>query len=331
MYSTCLHCHSSLGSNESIEAFPVGKRLAFDAAKGRLWVVCPSCARWNLTPLEERWEAVEDCERQFRDAAQKVSHGEIGLTHLRSGVRLVRIGAPAPNEMAAWRYGRVLRKRWLTRGLPLAALGVGGGGLQFFTTYSPETSLFPLGIVVTAFLGFTLTHAFRVRGRVLLPDGSVAKLRLQHLGKVILEPNVDEGWRLRYENTRHKATLTGLDATHTLRGLLTVANYNGAVSRDVDSAVHLVHAAGGPRAYIERLAGAANRSGVTELRHFPADIRGALEMALHDDTERRAMEGELDSLHAEWQRAEEIANIADNMFFADANTSDAGTPRGLHQ
>lgn len=39
MYTTCLFCHSSLGTNETIESFPVGRRLAFDAAHGRLWVV----------------------------------------------------------------------------------------------------------------------------------------------------------------------------------------------------------------------------------------------------------------------------------------------------
>lgn len=36
MYSTCLFCKNSLGANEVIEHFPVGRRLAFDAAKGRL-------------------------------------------------------------------------------------------------------------------------------------------------------------------------------------------------------------------------------------------------------------------------------------------------------
>ena len=56
MYSTCLFCHSDLGANEVIEHFPVGRRLAFDEDKGRLWVICRSCERWNLTPLDERWE-----------------------------------------------------------------------------------------------------------------------------------------------------------------------------------------------------------------------------------------------------------------------------------
>ena len=54
MYKTCIFCRKPLGSNEVVEAFPVGRRLAFDATKGRLWVVCGHCERWNLTPLEER-------------------------------------------------------------------------------------------------------------------------------------------------------------------------------------------------------------------------------------------------------------------------------------
>jgi len=64
MYATCLFCHSGLGKNEVVEEFPVGRRLAFDAANGRLWVVCGACGRWNLSPLEERWEAIETCERR---------------------------------------------------------------------------------------------------------------------------------------------------------------------------------------------------------------------------------------------------------------------------
>jgi hypothetical protein len=59
MYSTCIFCNKPLGANESLEAFPVGERLAFDPARGRLWVVCRACERWNLTPLDERWEAIE--------------------------------------------------------------------------------------------------------------------------------------------------------------------------------------------------------------------------------------------------------------------------------
>lgn len=66
MYSTCIFCHSGLGSNTMVEHFSVGHRLAFDAAKGRLWVICGRCERWNLSPLEERWEAIDECERAAR-------------------------------------------------------------------------------------------------------------------------------------------------------------------------------------------------------------------------------------------------------------------------
>jgi len=83
MYSTCTFCHATLGGNEMLEAFPVGRRLAFDAAKGRLWVVCPSCRQWNLSPLDERWEAIEAAERLYRDTKLRAATEQVGLARLR--------------------------------------------------------------------------------------------------------------------------------------------------------------------------------------------------------------------------------------------------------
>src|SRR3954466_3674262 len=111
MYSTCIFCHGELGANEAIEHFPVGRRLAFDAAKGRLWVVCRKCERWNLTPLEERWEAIEECERAFSATRLRVSTDQVGLARLKEGTELVRIGEPQRPEMAAWRYGDQFGRR----------------------------------------------------------------------------------------------------------------------------------------------------------------------------------------------------------------------------
>ena len=111
MYATCLFCNKPLGSNETLESFPVGKRLAFDAAKGRLWVVCPHCERWNLTPLEERWEAIEQAEKLYRDTRLRVATDNIGLAKLRDGTTLVRIGEPLRPEFAAWRYGDQFGRR----------------------------------------------------------------------------------------------------------------------------------------------------------------------------------------------------------------------------
>ena len=58
-----MFCQAHLGANDVVEHFPVGKRLAYDGERGRLWVVCTRCRRWNLTPIEERWEALEECEK----------------------------------------------------------------------------------------------------------------------------------------------------------------------------------------------------------------------------------------------------------------------------
>ena len=53
--------------------------------------MCTKCERWNYTPLEERWEAVEDCERLFRDTRIRVSTDDIGLARHPEGLTLVQI------------------------------------------------------------------------------------------------------------------------------------------------------------------------------------------------------------------------------------------------
>src|SRR5258708_36844406 len=111
MYAPCLFCHTALGTNEVVESFPIGRRLAFDAATGRLWVICRKCERWNLTPIEERWEAVEQCERLFTSTRLRVSSDNIGLSRLREGLELVRIGRPLRPGMAAWGDGGQVGRR----------------------------------------------------------------------------------------------------------------------------------------------------------------------------------------------------------------------------
>src|ERR1044071_4792636 len=111
MYATCLFCNKPLGKNETFETFPVGKRLAFDARRGRLWVVCPHCERWNLTPLEERWEAIEQCERLFRSSRLRASTDNIGLARIGEEMVLIRIGNPLRPEFAYWRYGDQFGRR----------------------------------------------------------------------------------------------------------------------------------------------------------------------------------------------------------------------------
>ena len=58
-------------------------------------------------------------------------------------------------------------------------------------------------------------------------------------------------------------------------------------------------------------------SGETFLDRLPQPVRLALEMAAHEDIERRAMEGELALLEQAWRQAEEIAAISDSMFLPE--------------
>src|SRR5438067_1985178 len=151
MYRTCLFCATSLGANDVVEHFDVGRRLAFDGAKGRLWVVCRKCERWNLTPLEERWEAIEECERAFSGTRLRVSTDHVGLARLKEGTELVRIGEPQRPEMAAWRYGdqfgrRRRRQYALAAGgiLVVGAAAISGTmlGVVGIGALSPATNLF---------------------------------------------------------------------------------------------------------------------------------------------------------------------------------------------
>ena len=50
------------------------------------------------------------------------------------------------------------------------------------------------------------------------------------------------------------------------------------------------------------------------LTRQPAEVRLALEMATHEESERRALEGELKALEIAWKEADEIAAISDSLF-----------------
>jgi hypothetical protein len=339
MYATCLFCHARLGSNEVVEHFPVGRRLAFDAAKGRLWAVCFSCGRWNLSPLEERWEAIETCERLFRASRMRVTTSEIGLARLGEGTELVRIGAPLRPEFAAWRYGtRFTRRRARTQALVAGTvIAASAGAIAFAPLLVPALTFGTLSVL--AFPGFTtlfgavpvvsvlatrdyLQHE-RVVGHLVRKD-RVLTVRAKHVrstelhvrrgdpAPVSLDVPHDTGW----------AHFDGLEAMQAASTLLAGANRFGAPEAQVQQAVGLVEELGDAATFLRAAAslGDARNSRMISLlnlwRHLGAlRLSGteclALEMALHEESERRALEGELALLESAWRDAEAIARIAD--------------------
>jgi hypothetical protein len=329
MYSTCIFCNQPLGANAVLESFSVGRRVAFDAAKGRLWVVCRKCERWNLTPLEERWEAVEEEERLYADTRKRVATEQIGLARLADGTELVRIGAPLRPEFAAWRYGdqfgRRRRRQMLLAGAGVTALG----GLALGGAV--------LGMSIGGF-GWILAQLGRVAvqggdetivARVPTEDGKVLPVRRRHLAESTLAHASDGALaiELRYKNGISR--FEGPEAMRVASIVIPAVNRFGGSRDTVAAAVGEIEQTGGPERYVEQLArrghvltavrgrphryGHKGRIGRTGLYGLTTVDRLALEMALHEEAERRAMQGELAELERAWRDAEEVAAIADDL------------------
>ena len=333
MFSTCLFCHSSLGRNAVIEAFPVGRRLAFDAERGRLWVVCRACDNWNLSPLEERWEAVEACERLYRGTPIRVSSENIGLATLSEGLDLVRVGKPLRPEFAAWRYGPRLHKRRLRNAAAListvatttASMAVGSIagliGIAFTLTGNKALRQHILTPMEHAEANITFD---RVLARVRMPDGHIRALRYSHVARLeILAPAPDASWVLRVAHQDGVSDFSGSNAVLVAGHLLANLNAQGGTRSQIREATGRITEAGDAERYI-RQSGALRETRRRRNTIFWNDDIGmlgltdterlALEIAVHEDAERQAMQGELQSLEGAWRDAEEIAAIADGMF-----------------
>lgn len=338
MYSTCLFCNNSLGGNDTVEEFPVGRRLAFDAGKGRLWVICHHCGRWNLSPLEERWEAIEACERLFRDTFVRVSTGNVGLARLASGVELVRIGKPLRPEFAAWRYGKQFGTR-RKRTYAVAGGGAAGAALAAIAlgpTIVPALALGTISIIVVPgittamavlpMLGMLAAREYVVNERVvarLAKDRRMFTVRAKHLEDIELDVQGRESARIAVPHDRGWVEFSDTSAYHTMSVLLAGTNRFGADSARVQDAVTRIESAGDAAGFLShasafnalrggRIVSVLNgMRGLGAMRLSPTE-RLALEMSLHEETERRALHGELATLEEAWRAAEEIAQICDD-------------------
>jgi hypothetical protein len=324
LYSTCIFCHSSLGSNEAIEHFPVGRRIAFDGAKGRLWAVCRKCGRWNLTPLEERWEAIEECEKQFRGTRLRSSTDQIGLGRISEGTDLIRIGDPLRPEFAAWRYGRhfAIRRRYKAAGVALGLTWQAGtllGGI-------PVLGIGVIGAQILLTVAMHRSQMGRARSFIREQTRKSFGKRIFRHDRVfvrIVPSTSEQGWALRFALDGKFADFEGREAVHTAHLVAPAMNAAGATAHELRIAVREIELAGSPEQYFRRVLkfGQAKNWHYTGVSEYPTEMRLAFEMASHEDTERAALEGELQRLESDWREAEEIASIADNMFMPQAISS----------
>jgi hypothetical protein len=331
LYSTCLFCNSSLGANEVVESFPVGRRLAFDQRLGRLWVVCRKCAKWNLTPLEERWEAIETCERLFRDTRTRVSTEHVGLAKLSEGLELVRIGQPQRPEFAAWRYGDVFTRRKKRATTVANVTGVLGAGAMIANVSQSVLGL-SLGVVGWSLMSVNFASNLywivqhRRRNRLILGMGRdthgkawTIRGKDAHTLRLVSSKNSD-GWAIDalvvLSGRSRRLVLEAAEGRKLLSRVVPHLTHLGGSADDVRNAVSLLEEKGEAETLLRWMATNPTRwrSGtvVSTIGNQPNSLL-AVEMALNEENERRALEGELALLEEAWKEAEEIATISDNL------------------
>jgi hypothetical protein len=323
LYTRCLVCAQPFEPNDQLAHLTHGTRVAFDPVRGRLWVVCRTCRRWSLTPIEERWEALEELEKLCRDKARLLSQTD-NIALLRVGpLEVVRVGKAALTEEAWWRYGKEIvsrRQKWNRLGFAgSAAAGAvllgswATGGLTFFgiwlvAGHGKETvrdGARWLRFGSSAWHGNTKCESCGYVFRT-LPYRERSSLRLypgSEPGKI----DVAAGCPL---CGRHvggsELRLTGHEAERTLRRVLAYHHFAGASERRVVSAARLIQEAGSPQDLTRIVLKGGRRLG--DLQRTGGI---ALEIAANEATEQHLLELELAELEAHWKREEELAEIVD--------------------
>lgn len=345
MYSTCLHCTRDLGRNDTLESLPIGRRISFDPAQGRLWVVCRSCAKWNLVPFDHRLETIDACEQVFRDTRTRFSTAQIGLARTRDGMDLVRIGAPQLPEFASWRYGSQYRRR-RRQTIALAGAGAVAAG-------SLLLGLKSLGVLWSGFGGTTAWQVARIgwnqvrerrrRIRTMLPDANGrTSLKYVSLESAHLDWSGRE-MRLAMFGAGRKptaVTMAGPDGRLLMRRIAGALNDVVGAPGHLSDAIRRIES----RPMEEWLREAANQGVVAKpyygmwgiFKDVPAEQRWkefssqslrlagleagdrlAVEMWLAEESEAKALAGELRLLERQWREADELAKIADSLAVSD--------------
>jgi hypothetical protein len=299
---------------------PPAWRIAFDPERGRIWIVCDSCYRWNLWPPEEQRGALVALERVAGDRGQTLARTE-NITLLAVGeMILIRVGNASLHERAWWRYGREVLTReqaYRSTGARLSAYAYGA-----LAAVAESVGLGDRNFRVRFEEGMT-AEVLRWRrfgwaawfGRLKCPScGSFLRAARFDLSWWFC-PIMDDQGRLALgvpcprcdpwtpEKVYH---LQGYEAESVLRRVLAYQNITGAAEKAVEDAVREVERSGSPEAFMKEVL----RDGpfLRELA-FPQAV--ALEISLNEGVERRALEVEARGLEFMWRREEELARIMD--------------------
>lgn len=236
---------------------------------------------------------------------------------------LVWVGSPLRPEFAAWRYARFFKRR-RQKEMAWSAVGMAGGA---------ALAVFGLGVI-------GLATSVVSAGRAVLPRpheiGRADRFLKSHVTaatghKVLRHDTVDiriipseqpPGWGIRFAYHARFVDFSGAEALRTAQIVSPAVNVGGASDAKVQDALRALEAAATPDEYFKKVLRYGQGRGwkYTGLKEYPEEMRLAFEMASHEDSERRALDGELDRLERDWKEAEEIAAIADNLFLPKSIT-----------
>ena len=319
MYQKCLVCGRDFTPNNALEHLDRGRRVAYDPEKGRLWLICRSCGRWSLVPIESRWEALEELEKLVTDKARMLSRTD-NVALLRAGpLEIVRVGRAELREEAWWRYGRELRnRRERFRKLSTAGtLGAAGliagsaatGGMSFVAAWILWDKA--PGVVTggARWLRFGGT-AWRGRGKCERCGRTIDRVRYSERSRLVLTAHEESPAVViscpRCRTQESGLLLQGHEANRALGKVLAYHHFAGASEGRVEGAAKLIEVVGGPRELPSKILGQGKTLGsVGRIGQV------ALEIAVHEEREKRLLSMKLAELEAHWRREEELASIMD--------------------
>jgi hypothetical protein len=313
VYATCAFCSGALGGDGGASGLGVGKRFAYDGWKSRAWVICQRCGRWNLTPYDTRLDAIAALERMAAAGRLAATTDQVAL--VRAGpYDVVRVGKPPRIEMAGWRYGERLKARQRERlkvVIPVTAAAV---GIMVVANVAVGGSFGAIAWQLNNFSQISnWVYRSMVGNRKLAIEppicghcGSIMVLRARHVQDARFSRTLhqDLALLLRCPRCEHVgAMLEGPDAEQALRSGLTYVNLKKGrrVRRKAEEAASYVERHGGPEQLLDD---AARRELAV------STLRGAEGLAMEMAVDERA---EIRDLEREWRRADEIAEIADNL------------------
>jgi hypothetical protein len=159
------------------------------------------------------------------------------------------------------------------------------------------------------------------------PAGERLTIRGEDADRTRILPVTNGTWSLDLHYKGGQVLLEGDAARRATALIMPKVNSGGAARATVHSAVDRIEMSGDPERFMSAIARAPvekqDYGGWRKRRYrqrlagglgaFPLETRLAVEMAVNEENERRALEGELALLELEWKEAEEIAGIADRL------------------